>query len=431
MNLINSSKNVQALITQLFPIFRSITGDGLRKTIKILKKVIPLETIEFKSNLKVNDWRIPKEWIINDAYIITPDGKKICDIKKNNLHLVNYSVPVKKKLNRKDLDKFLYSIESNPNKIPYITSYYKKRWGFCISHNERKSLKDGQYSVLIDSKFVHGSLTAGHYLLKGKSKYEIIFSTYICHPSMANDQLSGPLTLAILFQLLKKKKRHFSYRFIFAPETIGSIAYLSQMHKSINKNVLGGYVVSLTGGKGNIVYRKAKNCSSLSNLLAIRSLKKNGKYKIMKFNPSKGNDQRQFCSPGYDYDIGCITNTNEQKNSNYHNSGDNLDSLNIKNIFKISKFCEVIVNNLESIDIYENLKNKGEPFLTRYKLYSDLGDSSKFKSNTKLTKAIMWILNYSDKKHDLIEIQKKSQLDLTTLKNAAKICERKQLIKKI
>ncbi len=432
MKIHKKEKNlVNTLLIELFPILRSISGNGILKTISILGRYINLKVLKFPSGTKINDWTVPMEWRIKDAFILTPNKKKICDIKKNNLHVVNYSIPVKKKILKQDLEKYLYSIPKFPEAIPYITSYYKKRWGFCIAHSQREKLKNGTYSVLIDSSLKKGFIPVAESLLKGKSPKEILFTSYICHPSMANDQLSGPLTLLLLYQRLKKKKnRRFSYRFAFMPETIGSICYLNRKYEQLKKNMIGGYIVSLTGGDGPIVYRTSRQKNSLADSIVQRNLN-HSKFSIENFNPSSGNDQRQFCSPGYDLPVGSITYTKQKKTEEYHTSKDDLDFISQKNIIKITDFCEKLINDYEKLKIYKNLKGFGEPFLSKYKLYPDIGKSSSINSLNQLTKTIMWLLNLSDGYKDLFMVSERSKISVDQLKKAVEICLKKKIIKEI
>ena len=422
---------VNSLLIELFPIFRSISGEGILKTISIIKKHIKLEVLKFTSGTKINDWVVPLEWRIKDAFIITPSKKKICNIKENNLHVVNYSTPVNKRLDKEDLEKYLYSIPELPGAIPYITSYYKKRWGFCIAHSQRIKLERGRYSVLIDSSLKKGFIPVAESLIKGKSKKEILFASYICHPSMANDQLSGPLTLLLLYKrLVKRKNRRFSYRFVFMPETIGSICYLDKKFKQLKKNILGGCIVSLTGGSGPIVYRTSRQLNSLADNIVIRNLKQS-KYLIEDFNPSKGNDQRQFCSPGYNLPIGSITHTKPKKTEEFHTSYDDLKFISKNNIIKITNFCEKLVDDYEKIKIYKNIKEFGEPFLSKYKLYPDVGKSSSINVLNEITRCIMWLLNLSDGRKDLQMISERSKIPIEKLDKAAQICLKKKIIKEI
>jgi len=264
-------KKIHDLAKQLWPINRSITGEGVVNTLKILKRIVPdLEIKSIKSGTKVFDWTIPDEWVIQNAWVKDPSGKKIIDFKVNNLHLVGYSTPVNQTVSLENLNKHLHSSKEQPNAIPYVTSYYNKNWGFCIKHNLRKKLKKGKYKVFIDSKFKsNGKLTYGEILIPGKSKKEIFLSTYICHPSMANNELSGPCVTIFLANWIKcLKKKKFSYRIIFVPETIGSIAYISKNLKKMKKNINAGYNICCIGDNRSYSYLSSRNSNTISDQVA-------------------------------------------------------------------------------------------------------------------------------------------------------------------
>ena len=286
------------LAKKIFPLNRSLTGKGNLETLRILKQVNPLLKIfKFRTGKNVFDWKIPKVWDVKSAYIITPENKKICDFKKNNLHLVGYSAPINKKIRLSKLEKNLFSIPKLPKAIPYVTSYYKKNWGFCIAHNERRKLSDGIYNVKIDTSFKNGYLHYGQIFIKGRLKKEIIFSTYICHPSMANNEISGIVVAIYLSNFIKKKKRKFSYRIIFAPETIGAIAFISKNLEKLKKNVVSGYILTCVGDQRAYSFVPSRNSNSLSNKIAIKTLKKiSPKVKYYKWKDRRS-DERQYCSP--------------------------------------------------------------------------------------------------------------------------------------
>ena len=252
---------IEKFFDRLFPICRSITGDGVRETIKILQEILPLNTYEIPTGSKCFDWEIPKEWNIKDAYIITPSGEKICDFKKHNLHIVNYSIPINTELTYNELLPHLHTLPQMPTAIPYYTSYYKETWGFCLAHQEFEKLpKDGKYKVVIDSELRPGNMTYADLVLKGESEKEILFSTYICHPSMANNELSGPLVQAFLYhKILSIKKRKYTYRFVFAPETIGIIYYLSKHGDTLKSNLHAGYVLTCVGDNNSYSYMPSRN----------------------------------------------------------------------------------------------------------------------------------------------------------------------------
>ena len=261
--------------SKLWPINRSLTGKGVRETLRQISIHIPDMKIKFiKSGTEVFDWKVPKEWSINEAYIIKPNGDKICDFSKNNLHLIGYSMPFSGELSLTELKKHLYTLPEQPDAIPYITSYYKQRWGFCIAHNEYKTLEEGNYKVVVDTKLFDGDLNYGELIIKGRRKEEIFLSTYICHPSMANNELSGPSVLTFLAKwLVHKQNFDYSYRIIFVPETIGSIAYLSLNYKEMKKNIIAGFNISCVGDNRAYSYLPSRNGNTLSDEIAIHILK--------------------------------------------------------------------------------------------------------------------------------------------------------------
>ena len=298
------------LISKLYPICRSLTGNGNRKTLEIIKNIIPLNIKEEPSGKCVFDWTIPKEWNINDAYIKNKYGVKIINFKLNNLHIVNYSIPIKKNIKFKELKNHLYFIKDNPECIPYITSYYKETWGFCLSYtNYLKILKNGEeeiYEVFIDSTLENGSLTYADLIIPGKSDKEILISTYFCHPSMCNDNLSGLCLTTYLAKYLLEKNNYYTYRFVFVPETIGSIIYIHNNLLKLKKNVIGGYVITHIGDKSNFTYLKTRNENTLIDKISIFVLNKTNKpYKIRDFIKC-GSDERQYNFPGIDLNIASI-----------------------------------------------------------------------------------------------------------------------------
>jgi aminopeptidase-like protein len=320
-------KEIHDLCARLFNINRSITGDGVRKTLAILKEFMPDLTItEVPSGTSVFDWTIPKEWRVNDAYIVTPSGEKICSFKENNLHLVGYSVPVRKKLNLSELQDNLYSLPEQRTAIPYITSYYKERWGFCLTQEQRDALEPGEYEVFIDSELFDGSLSYGELLIPGKSHKEIFISTYICHPSMANNELSGPTVATFIAKwLLAMPLNRYTYRFVFIPESIGSIAYLSQNKDRLKSNVFAGFNVTCVGDNRDYSYLPSRNGNTISDLVSKHVLKHIcPTYKKYRWT-DRGSDEQQYCSPGIDLPIASIMRTKYGNYEEYHTSLDDLE----------------------------------------------------------------------------------------------------------
>lgn len=297
------------LLKELFPICRSITGEGVRETLRIIQKHIPIKIHGIPSGTKVFDWEVPKEWNIKDAYIMDEEGNKIVDFKKNNLHVVGYSIPVDKTVNLEELESHLYSIEDQPEAIPYITSYYKERWGFCISHNQRKKLKDGNYRVYIDSSLKDGYLNYAELIIPGRTSKEIFLSTYICHPSMANNELSGPVLLTYLAKWIMSEPRKFSYRLVFIPETIGSITYLSQNYKEMKENIIAGYNLTCVGDNRAYSFMPSRYGNTYADKVALNVLRYSQPDFIQYSYLQRGSDERQYCSPGIDLPVASIMRT--------------------------------------------------------------------------------------------------------------------------
>ena len=420
----NYNKEIYTFANKVFSLPRSLTGNGVRSTLYEIKKINKdLKKIEIATGTQVFDWKVPKEWRVTNAYIINPEGKKICEYKKNNLHLVSYSIPVKAKLTLKELNKYLYSIPSLPTAIPYVTSYYKERWGFCISHNERKKLKKGIYQIVIDTKLFNGSLTYGEILIRGKSKKEILLSTNICHPSMANNETSGISVLTFLAKWIKNfKERRFSYRIVFLPETIGSITYISKNFKKLKKNVIAGYVLSCVGDERSFSYIPSRNGNILSDKVARHILK----WKVKKYNAytwmERGSDERQFCAPGVDLPIGSILRSKHGFFPEYHTSLDKFGTVvtkkGLNGSYEIYKECiEAIENNCKP-----KTKFFCEPFFQKQNLYPE-----KTKNITTVSMASN-IISLSDGKNDLIDIAEICKVPIWDLYETIKILKKKKLI---
>lgn len=409
-DLTNHSSEIEYYFDKLWPICRSITGDGLRKSFEIIKEIIPLTLHEVSSGSTVYDWTVPDEWNINDAYILTPDGKKIAEFKKNNLHVVNYSVPVDMQCSFRELEPHLYYRKDIPDAVPYITSYYKRQWGFCIDYNTYETLpKDGTYRVVIDSTIKPGSLTYGDLLVPGDSEDEILFSSYLCHPSMANNELSGPLTLAFLYrQLMKRKKRKYSLRFVIAPETIGAICYLHRNSKILTDNVRAGFIFTCCGDQGPVTFKKTRSDNSLVNKIVLHVLKHAGiDYNIIPFDPI-GSDERQYSSPGFNLPVGVIMRTPFSEYPEYHTS---LDNKRLMDFDKIQQLIDVMDKTINTFEINRKYKNQimyGEPFMGKRQLYEDLGNRKSHSENLKMR---MRLLNYMDGENDVIDICEKYDYD--------------------
>ncbi len=428
MQLINP-KEIEKYFDELWPICRSITGNGLRKSFDILSEIIPLKLTEVPTGTNVFDWVIPNEWNITNAYIITPEGKKIADFALNNLHVVGYSEPVNCELSYDDLVQHIYTLPRLPDAIPYITSYYKKKWGFCISQNEFNTLpKQGTYKVVIESELKPGSLTYGEYILNGESEDEILVSSYLCHPSMANNELSGPLTLSFLYKLIAAiPNRKYTYRFVIAPETIGTIAYLSENKNDILKHVKGGFVLTCCGTDRPFVYKKSRQSVSQTDLIAEHILKHSKKpYSIIDFDPI-GSDERQYCSPGFNLAIGSVMRSKYHEYVEYHTS---LDNKNLISFDALVDTIEMYLKMIQAFELNHNYKNTiqfCEPNMGKRNLYEDLSGALVMPNQLSTR---MRLINYLDGKNSLLDFCEKYNLSILEIRDEIELLLLKEVIKK-
>lgn len=404
---------IEEYFDKLWPLNRSITGIDFRKSLEILDELIPTNKIAFKTGEKVLDWTIPSEWNVKDAYILTPNGEKMADFKKNNLHLMGYSIPVNEKMNLRDLKTHLYTLPDQPEAIPYVTSYYKRQWGFCISHVDFEKLEEGEYTVFIDSELSEGLLIDGDVLIKGKSEKEIFFSTYLCHPSMANNELSGPLVLSFLYRELKKQQQNlnYSYRFVILPETIGAVAYLSKYGNLMKQRTIAGYQITCIGDKGEFTYKKSRQSNSLADRAAEQFMKENNQKKIIDFNPAIGSDERQWCSPGFNLPVGSLMRTMYSVYPEYHTSLDNKSLMDFSGMEKAVEAYLDIINNIEHNYFYISNAPFGEPQLGPRGLFRAISDKGRQEDEL----AMWWLLNYADGEHDLLTIANLSGFKMSTL----------------
>jgi aminopeptidase-like protein len=403
------------LIAKLYPICRSITGDGVRQSLHILQKLIPLVVNEVPTGTRVFDWTIPKEWNVRDAYVKNSLGEKVIDFQVSNLHLLNYSIPIHRKMSLSDLREHLFTLPEQPDLIPYRTSYYKENWGFCLSYNQLKQLGDGEYEVFIDSSLENGYLTYGEYYLPGEVEDEVLFSCHTCHPSLCNDNLSGIALASFLAKHLSSHTNRYSYRFLFIPGTIGSIAWLS-LNEAKTHHIKYGLVISGVGDAGGMTYKKSRRSNAEIDRIAIHILSHvEQESKIEEFSPY-GYDERQYCSPGFDLPVGRLTRTPFGKYAEYHTSADNLEfvkpSFLADSLGTYLKIVEVIENNKR----YLNINSKCEPQLGKRGLYGNVGGEQDKKVDEM---AMLWVLNLSDGTHTLFDIAERAKMEFPAIKNAA------------
>jgi len=417
-------QEMRRLISRLYPICRSITGNGFRETLDIIKEYIPLEVHEVSTGTKVFDWTVPKEWNIKDAYIKNCKGERVVDFLQSNLHVVSYSVPVRKKMSLSELKGHLFTLTDHPDWIPYRTSYYKEDWGFCLSHNQFLALNDEEYEVCIDTSLEDGHLTYGEYCIQGTSEEEFLISCHACHPSLCNDNLSGMALATCLASSLMPLSLRYSYRFLFIPGTIGSITWLTLNEKKTSR-IKHGLVVACVGDSGKSTYKKSRKGEAEIDKAVIHALKETGQpFEVIDFFPY-GYDERQYCSPGFNLPVGCLMRTPHGRYPEYHTSADNLDFVKLE--FLQNSFLKYlsVVNITENNKKYLNQNPKCEPQLGKRGLYEAIGGQ---KESAVSQFAMLWVLNLSDGHHSLLDIAERSSLRFEIIQNTADILARRHLL---
>jgi aminopeptidase-like protein len=422
---LNAVQEMGELVAELYPICRSITGDGVRRTLEIIQHRIPLSIREVPSGTRVFDWTIPKEWNIRDAFIKSISGERVVDFRRSNLHVVSYSAPFEGRLSLRELRPHLFTLPEHPQWIPYRTSYYNESWGFCLSDDQLLRLTEPEYDVLIDSSLEDGYLTYGEYYVPGESTDEVLLSCHICHPSLCNDNLSGIAVLVALAAHIHSAPRRYSYRCLFVPGTIGSIVWLA-LHESHVSFIKNGLVISGVGDGGTFTYKRSRRGDSEIDKIFDHLLKSaNDGSKVMKFFPY-GYDERQYCSPGFNLPVGCVMRTPFGQYPEYHTSADDFNFIKPEALLDSLNKCEAAVDILEGNRFYMNQNPKCEPQLGKRGLYNAIGGKSHERTNEM---AMLWVLNLSDGFHNVLDIAEKSGYDVGVIQTAAELLLQCDLIK--
>jgi len=406
---------MQGLMAELYPICRSITGDGVRATLRRLQQEIPLTVHEVPTGTQVFDWTVPKEWNVRDAFVKNAQGEKVIDFQRSNLHLVSYSVPVHQKMTLTDLKPHLFSLPEQPDLIPYRTAYYHETWGFCVSHQLLESLPDGEYEVWIDTVLAPGHLTYGEYYLPGETEDEILISCHCCHPSLGNDNLSGIALSTFLARHLQTQPRRYAYRFLFIPGTIGSITWLAQ-HEAQTDQIKHGLVVACVGDAGQMTYKRSRRGNAEIDRAVSHVLKTAGKpYEIVDFSPY-GYDERQYCSPGFNLPVGSLTRTPHGRYPAYHTSADNLDFVRPAALVDSLATYLAVLDVLEHNQRYQSTNPKCEPQLGKRGLYGKFGGQKATKAHEM---AMLWVLNLADGSHTLLDMAERANLPFSLVRQVA------------
>lgn len=412
----------------LFPLTRSITGNGLRETLALIGKAIPLRIHEVPSGTAVLDWEVPLEWNIRGARIETLDGRTVVDFRKSNLHVVSYSAPVDRVVSREELAGHVHSLPDQPNLIPYRTGYYAGDWGFCVPHAVWESMTEPSYRVLVDSTLEPGSLTYGELLIPGEETDEVLISVHCCHPSLANDNLSGIAVAAALAQRLMGRPRRLSYRFLFIPATIGSLTWLSRNEDALGR-IRHGLVLTCLGDPGPFHYKQSRQGQAPVDRAVAQVLKaRGGRFTILPFSPF-GYDERQYCSPGYDLPVGCFMRSPNGTFPEYHTSADNLDFIRPEALEESLNLLLDTVELLEESDrVFVRVDGRGEPQLGRRGLYRAISGQKEAGGTTTL--ALLWVLNLSDGSHSMLDMAERAGLPFGQIRTATELALRAGLIRK-
>lgn len=413
---------MHALVAELYPICRSITGDGLRSTLRRLQQLVPIELHEVATGTQVLDWTVPREWNIRDAWVADAAGRRVIDFQQHNLHVLNYSVPVRQRMSLADLRPHLHTLPDHPDWIPYRTSYYQDAWGFCLTQRALDALPEGEYDVCIDATLAPGSLTYGELFLPGTTGDEILVSCHSCHPSLANDNLSATAVAVWLARHLAGVPRRHGMRFVFAPVTIGAITWLAR-NEATTRRITHGLVLSCLGDPGPMTYKRSRQGDALVDRAAAHVLKQAGTHQLLDFIPY-GYDERQYCSPGFNLAVGCLMRTPNGRFPEYHTSADNPGFVRPEALQDSLARALSVVEILEHDAAPLNLHPRGEPQLGRRGLYRTTGGAMPQEQQM----ALLWVLNLSDGRHSLLDMAERSGLSFATIREAAKLLAASELL---
>jgi aminopeptidase-like protein len=410
-----AGRDIFALASEIFPICRSITGNGVRETLRSIGRHIAVETHEVPTDTPAFDWRVPKEWNIRDAYIKNAAGERVLDFQASNLHVVSYSTPIHGWFDLDALKAHITTLPDQPDLIPYRTSYYRENWGFCMAHNQLEALSEGLYEVLIDSSLDDGSMTYGEFVHRGETDEEILLSAHICHPSLANDNCSGIALLTVLAKHVATLRTRYSYRFLFAPGTIGAIVWLSR-NEGIAARIAHGLVVSCVGDGGGPTYKMSRRSDALIDRAMAHVLRREDTAQIVPFSPY-GYDERQYCSPGFNLPVGLFQRSRFGEFPEYHTSGDNLELIGPTHLAASYRMIVTLLDVLENDAVMYNTSPKCEPQLGRRGLYAPVGGIA---DGTGQTMALLWVLNLSDGTNSLLDIAERAGLPFVVIHEAAR-----------
>ena len=408
----DAGEEIHELMRELWPLPRSLTGNGLRQTLALVGGLLPLDIVETPSGTAAFDWTLPREWNIREAWIDDPGGRRVVDFRDSNLHVLHYSVPVRARLPLAELREHLFTLPEHPDRIPYRTSYYREAWGFCLSQQQLDELPDGDYDVCIDSTLADGQVTYGEAMLPGELEQEVLLSTYACHPSLANDNVSGIALTAVLGKYLERMPLRYSYRLLFGPGTIGPLTWLWRNEERLDL-IQHGLVVSSAGDPGAPTYKRSRRGDADIDRAVTNVLRDSGgAFEVLDWSPW-GGDERQYCSPGFDLPVGAFSRTPADRFPEYHSSADDLEFVRPQFLGDSFRLLLDVIDVLERNGTFLNLNPKGEPQLGKRGLYRSTGGGSSEET------ALLWVLSLSDGRHDLLAISERSGISFAEIAEAA------------